>query len=54
MRIPFLRLSIGGKIHPDAVRVILDGNPPMSITPTRVASRRGWMILFVRYSHPED
>lgn len=47
---PGVRLRIGGTPKPEAVRVVLGGPwPPADQRTINLVSKRGWMLLLVRY-----
>lgn len=46
---PGIRLTFGGAPQPEAVRVVLGGPRPVEPSTVRIVSKRGWMVLLVRY-----
>lgn len=47
---PGVHLTFGGTPKPEAVRVVLGGpRPPAGQRTIRIVSKRGWMVLLVRY-----
>jgi hypothetical protein len=47
---PGIHLTFGGVPKTDAVRVVMGGpRPPTGQRTVRIVSKRGWMVLLVRY-----
>lgn len=46
---PGIRLTFGGQPKPEAVRVLFGGPRPVESSAVRIVSKRGWMVLLVRY-----